>query len=58
MINCTAYLVKLGLGCKKCEICFEEAYEYIKELKKQLSEKDNKISILKREISKRRRNER
>ena len=51
MINCAPYLVKLDLGCKKCEICFEGAYEYIEELKKKLSEKDNEISILEREIS-------
>ena len=51
MINCAPYLTKLGLGCKKCEICFEEAYEHIEELKKQLSEKDDDISKLEREIS-------
>ena len=51
MINCAPYLTKLGLGCKKCEICFEQAYEHIEELKKQLSEKDDDISKLEREIS-------
>jgi len=50
MINCAPYLAKMGLGCKKCEFCFEEAYKIIEELKSQLKDKDCEIEDLEKEI--------
>jgi len=50
MINCAPYLAKMGLGCKKCESCFGEAYKIIEELKSQLKDKDCEIENLEKEI--------
>lgn len=50
MIECAAYLINMGLGCRRCNTCVDTAFEHIEQLKTDLQLRISEVEDLRNEV--------